>query len=47
MITSQFICTTAEISADRVFWFVPSAPRSEIIGRLRQAVVTAGPGNPS
>jgi hypothetical protein len=47
MITSQFVCTSAEISAGRVFWFVPSAPRSKIIGRLRQAVVTAGPGNPS
>jgi hypothetical protein len=47
MMTSQFICTSAEISAGRVFWFAPSAPRTEIIGRLRQAVVTAGPGNPS
>jgi hypothetical protein len=47
MITSQFVCTSAEISAGRVFWFAPSAPRGEIIGRLRQAVVTAGPGNPS
>ena len=47
MMTSQFICTSAEISAGRVFWFVPSAPRGEIIGRLRQAVVTAGPGRPS
>lgn len=46
MITSQFICTSAEISAGQVFWFVPSAPRSEIIGRLRQAMVTAGPGGP-
>jgi hypothetical protein len=47
MITSQFICTSAEISAGQVFWFVPSAPRSEIIGRLRQAMVTAGPGGPA
>ena len=47
MMTSQFICTSAEISAGRVFWFATSAPRSEIIGRLRQAVVTAGPGHPS
>jgi hypothetical protein len=47
MITSQFVCTSAEISAGRAFWFLPSAPRSEIIGRLRQAVVTAGPGGPT
>jgi len=42
MMTSQFICTSAEIAAGQVFWFVSAAPRSAIIGRLRQAVVTAG-----
>jgi hypothetical protein len=44
MMTSQFICTSTEIAAGRVFWFRPTAPRgSTVIGRLRQAVVTAGP----
>jgi hypothetical protein len=43
MMTSQFICTSAELAAGQVFWFVPVAPRSAIIiGRLRQAVVTPG-----
>jgi len=45
IMTTQFICTSAEIAAGRAFWFTPTAPRgSTVIGRLRQAVVTAGPG---
>ncbi len=44
MMTSQFICTRAEIAAGRVYWFHTAAPRgSTVIARLRQAVVTAGP----
>jgi hypothetical protein len=43
VVTTQFICTSAEITAGRVFWFTHTAPRgSTVIGRLRQAVVTAG-----
>jgi len=45
IMTTQFICTSAEIAAGRVFWFTPAAPRgSTVIGRLRQAVVTTGRG---
>ena len=44
VITSQFICTRAEIAAGRVYWFRTAAPRgSAVIVRLRQAVVTPGP----
>jgi hypothetical protein len=47
MMTSQFICTNQEIANGRVFWFTPAAPRgSEVIARLRQAVVTAATGSP-
>jgi hypothetical protein len=45
VMTRQFICTSTEIAAGRVFWFTPTAPHgSAVIGRLRQAVVTAGVG---
>ena len=47
MMTSQFICTRAEIAAGQVFWFVSAAPRGAVIGRLRQAVVTVGPAGRS
>jgi hypothetical protein len=47
IMTTQFICTSTEIADGRVFWFTPTAPHgSTVIGRLRQAVVTAGPGVP-
>jgi hypothetical protein len=43
MMTAQFICTSQEIAAGQVFWFTPTAPHGRtVIGRLRQAVVTAG-----
>jgi hypothetical protein len=46
MMTSQFICTSTEIAAGRVFWFRPAVPPGgTVIGRLRQDVVTAGPGS--
>ena len=45
VMTSQFICTRAEIAAGRVYWFHTVAPRgSAVIVRLRQAVVTPRPG---
>ena len=50
MMTSQFICTSQDIAAGRLYWFrtvVPGSaplPRgSTVIARLRQAVVTVGP----
>ena len=44
MMTSQFICTSREIAAGRLYWFHTVAPPgSTVIARLRQAVVTAGP----
>jgi len=47
IVTSQFICTSTEITDGRVYWFRHTAPRgSTVIGRLRQAVVTAGPAAP-
>jgi hypothetical protein len=43
MMTAQFTCTSQEIAAGQVYWLRPTAPRgSTVIGRLRQAVVTAG-----
>ena len=42
MMTSQFICRSADITAGQGFWFVSAAPRGAIIGRLRQAVVVPG-----
>jgi hypothetical protein len=46
MVTSQFICSAAELRAGRLFWFHAAQPAtgSVIIARLRQAVVTIGPG---
>jgi hypothetical protein len=42
MMTSQFICTRADIAGGQVYWFHAAAPRgSTVIARLRQAVVTA------
>ena len=44
MMTSQFICTSKEIAAGRLYWFRTVAPHgSTVIARLRQAVVTTGP----
>ena len=44
MMTGQFICTSREIAAGRLYWFHTVAPHgSPVIARLRQAVVTAGP----
>ncbi len=50
MMTSQFICTSQDIAAGRLYWFrtvVPGSaplPRgSTVIARLRQGVVTVGP----
>ena len=46
MMTSQFICTRADIAAGHLYWFHTAAPRgSTVIARLRQAVVTAGPAD--
>jgi len=43
IMTARFTCTGPEIAAGQVFWLTPTAPRgSTVIGRLRQAVVTAG-----
>ncbi|MGD0602005.1 MAG: hypothetical protein ABSA53_00210 [Streptosporangiaceae bacterium] len=43
MMTAQFICTSQQVAAGQVFWFTPTAPQGKpVIGRLRQAVVTAG-----
>ncbi len=43
VMTSQFICTRADIADGRVYWFHTVAPRGRtVIVRLRQAVVTAG-----
>jgi hypothetical protein len=43
IVTSQFICTRADIADGRVYWLRPAAPRgSTVLARLRQAVVTAG-----
>lgn len=42
MMTSQFICTHADIADGRVYWFHTAAPRgSTVLVRLRQAVVTS------
>ncbi len=47
MMTSQFICTRADVEDGRVFWFRLAAPRgSTVIARLRQAEVTVGPAGP-
>jgi hypothetical protein len=44
IVTSQFICTRAEIADGRLFWLRPAAPPGRtVLARLRQAVVTAGP----
>jgi hypothetical protein len=44
IMTSQFICTPAELAGGRVFWFRPAAPPgSTVIARLLHAEVTAGP----
>jgi hypothetical protein len=41
IVTRQFICTSSDIAAGRVFWIDPTAPRgSTVIARLRNAVVT-------
>ena len=46
MMTSQFICTRADIAAGHLYWFHTAALRgSTVIARLRQAVVTAGPAD--
>jgi hypothetical protein len=43
IVTSQFICTPAEIAHGQVFWMRSAAPPgSTVLARLRQAVVTAG-----
>lgn len=43
MMTAQFTCTAQQVAAGQVFWFTPTAPHGKtVIGRLRQAVVTAG-----
>ena len=45
MMTSQFICTNRDIATGRVFWLTPEIPHgTTVIIRLRQAVVTTGPG---
>jgi hypothetical protein len=47
IVTSQFICTRADIADGRVYWLRPAAPAgSTVLARLRQAVVTAGPASP-
>jgi hypothetical protein len=46
IVTSQFICTRADIADGQVYWLLPSAPRgSTVLARLRQAVVIAGPAS--
>jgi hypothetical protein len=46
IVTSQFICTRADIADGQVYWLLPAAPRgSTVLARLRQAVVTAGPAS--
>jgi hypothetical protein len=43
IVTSQFICTRADIAHGQVFWMHAVAPPgSTVLARLRQAVVTAG-----
>ncbi len=43
VMTSQFICTRADIANGRVYWFHTAAPRGgTVIVRLRQAAVTVG-----
>ncbi len=43
IMTAQFTCTASQAAAGRVFWFTPTAPQGKtVLGRLRQAVVTAG-----
>jgi len=45
IVTSQFTCTNQDLATGRVFWLTPSAPHGDaVIIRLRQAVVTTGPG---
>jgi len=47
IVTSQFICTPRDLAHGQVFWLRPAAPPgSAVLGRLRQAVVTAGPPPP-
>jgi hypothetical protein len=47
IVTSQFICTDADLAVGRAFWLTPAAPRgSTVILRLRQGVLTAGPSAP-
>ena len=47
IMTSQFICTRADIKDGQVYWLRPAAPPgSTVLARLRQAVVTAGPASP-
>jgi hypothetical protein len=44
MMTSQFICTPADIAAGPLYWLDSGAPSgSMVIARLRQAVVALGP----
>jgi hypothetical protein len=43
IMTAQFTCTSQQIAAGQVYWFTPTARHGRtVIGRLRQAVVTAG-----
>lgn len=45
VVTSQFICTRSDIADGRTYWLTPVAPRGHVVtARLRQGVVTAGPG---
>jgi hypothetical protein len=47
IMTSQFICTNADLATGRVFWLTPTAPRgSTVIMRLRQGVLTSWPTAP-
>jgi hypothetical protein len=47
IVTSQFICTRADLADGQVYWLRPTAPPgSTVLARLRQAVVTAGPASP-
>jgi hypothetical protein len=46
IVTSQFICTPADIADGQVYWLLPAAPPgSPVLARLRQAVVVAGPAS--
>jgi hypothetical protein len=46
MMTSQFICTSQEIVAGRLYWLSPIARGHTVIAHLRQALVTTGDGGP-